>query len=120
LRRIRDIKNVKKLSKYFLCISPSIGVLFNIILCQWKPGLAQTQVSALISVFTALPHFLSLDLAEGSRWILYCNRSSADTFLPDLSTPILYFIGVKRKDSEFCFDNLQYWNWFKIGEGVPL
>ena len=30
----------------------------------------------------------SLDLAEGSRWILYCNRSSADTFLPDLSTPI--------------------------------
>lgn len=71
-------------------------------------------------IFTALPHFLSLDLAEGSRWILYCNRSSADTFLPDLSTPILYFIGVKRKDSEFCFDNLQYWNWFKIGEGVPL
>ena len=50
MRRIRDIKNVKKLSKYFLCISPSIGVLFNIILCRWKPGLAQTQVSALISV----------------------------------------------------------------------
>ncbi len=43
-------KNSKKLSEEFLRISSIIAMIFNLILCQWKPELAETQVSALISI----------------------------------------------------------------------